>query len=300
MSQNDTKAKWEVIKLLLVFVVELCIMVGSSVVINLLERASNKSISMLTTSIVIYALLIATTLVYTSAKGEKFVSSLGFKKIKPSTVFYTVLLTIVSGPMVTFANLLSQVFVPNTVLQASDQLLGSNFLMTFISAALIAPIAEEIVCRGFFANRFKRYMPLLASAIVSALLFAILHMNINQAFYAFVLGMIFFYANNASGSIVTSIIMHMLINGGNLLLLYSLSRFVSQLGGNIAEIAEQGRGNQNTMTTSLIFFGVLSIGSFFLSKMVINAIARNEGNLPQAAEASAVEGDVEGTSEETE
>ena len=300
MNEKKINAKCEVVKLLLVFAIEICIMIGTTVVVQVLETTSNKSISMLTISVVLYALLIATILVYTSIKGEKFLPSLGFKKIKASTVFFTVLLTIVSGPMVTFANLLSQMFVPNTVLQASDDILGSNFLMSFIATAIIAPIAEEIICRGFFANRLRKYMPLLATAIVSALLFAILHLNINQAFYAFVLGIIFVYANNASGSIFTSIIMHMLTNGGNLLLLYCVSRFVSQMGGNLAELSEQGRANQSSMVTSLVFFGVLSIGSFFLSRMVINAIARNEGNLPETSEAPIQEGDVKGTTEETE
>ena len=188
----------------------------------------------------------------------------------------------VASPMFVFANVFSQLFVPNTMVQSMDLLMNTSLLNTFIAVAIIAPISEELIMRGFFQNRFDKIMPFAASAILSGFLFGVLHLNFNQFCYAWVLGILFAYTNRASGSTVTSILMHFFVNGSNTIMLAFMKMAVQSAGNggqDIGATAESVRADGVTIKVMVVIFGVLAIGSFFISRLLINVIAKHEGTM---------------------
>ena len=122
-------------------------------------------------------------------------------------------------------------------------------------------------------------MPFAVSAVISGIMFGVLHMNINQFCYATVLGVVFAYVNRASGSTFTSMIMHFLINSTNVGIILLTQAALASIGMDLAEVAETSRGNQSSMLTSLVVMGVLAVISFFLSRKIIRAIAKREGTV---------------------
>ena len=110
-------------------------------------------------------------------------------------------------------------------------------------------------------------------------MFGALHLNINQFCYATVLGLIFAYTNRASGSVFTSMIMHIVFNGYNMALLFMLNWAMEQVGMDFAETAEVGRANTSSMITSAVVTGVLAVGSFFLTRLILKSIAKREGTI---------------------
>ena len=50
------------------------------------------------------------------------------------------------------------------------------------------------------------------AALMSGLLFGCFHLNINQALYAFVMGIVFAYMVEATGSLWSSVIAHFAVN----------------------------------------------------------------------------------------
>ncbi|RKM58135.1 CPBP family intramembrane metalloprotease [Butyrivibrio sp. X503] len=279
---NKTKDKAEIIRLLLVFVAIMLVMVGMSHVVRPWFESREMELPLVPFSIVLYGLMIAIVLIYSFAKGDKFIESYGIKKIKVGTVFLTILLTFVSMPMGWFANVLSQVFVPNIFAQAADSLMEGSLLPLFVSMVVLAPICEELLMRGFFQNRFSKLLPFGVSAVLTGFLFGVLHMNLNQFCYAWVLGIIFAYVNRASGSMITSTIMHLIFNAVGCVVMFISAKVVEGAGMSVAEGAEAYRTDPSTMIVSLIVTGLLAVGSFFLTRLVIRAIAKKEGNEIQA------------------
>ena len=205
MEKNFTEnKKTEAISIVAVFVIMVLMNIGLSRLINALYD-KGVDIPLIVYGTLIEAAIMIPAIVYIRMKGENLLESLGFHKVKITTILLTVLLTLLSMPLYMCANVLSQIFVPNTVVQASSQLLSGSLLASWFVMTIAAPICEEIAIRGFCFNRFRKVTSLLVAAFVSAVMFGIIHLNINQMCYAIVLGVVFALANFASGSIWTSL-----------------------------------------------------------------------------------------------
>jgi membrane protease YdiL (CAAX protease family) len=88
--------------------------------------------------------------------------------------------------------------------------LGSPWLM-LIPMVVVAPIAEEIIFRGFL---YKVLAPYGAKyfILISALLFSLFHANIPQIFGVFVLGAFLAYVMYRTGNILLVILLHFINN----------------------------------------------------------------------------------------
>ena len=82
---------------------------------------------------------------------------------------------------------------------------------------IVAPIAEELIFRGLVLKTIAPYGKKLA-IVVSAALFGLMHGNLNQFLGAFVCGIVFAAIDVKYGSILPSIIIHMLNNSLPLIL----------------------------------------------------------------------------------
>lgn len=86
-------------------------------------------------------------------------------------------------------------------------------------AIVLAPISEELVFRGLALPLFSRKAGVVAGVTASALLFALLHMNIGAFGPIFVFGLALGAAYVVTGQLRVPIVMHMAFNGVNLSLL---------------------------------------------------------------------------------
>ena len=278
MEKNFTEnKKTEAISIVAVFVIMVLMNIGLSRLINALYD-KGVDIPLIVYGTLIEVAIMIPAIVYIRMKGENLLESLGFHKVKITTMLLTVLLTLLSMPLYMCANVLSQIFVPNTVVQASSQLLSGSLLASWFVMTIAAPICEEIAIRGFCINRFRKVTSLLVAAFVSAVMFGIIHLNINQMCYAIVLGVVFALANFASGSIWTSITMHFLVNNIGFLTLAAANAAMEAVGGSLADDAEAIRTGGNTMLTTGIVLLIISIGFSFLIRKVLRRIAKNENN----------------------
>lgn len=276
---EKTFDKIELVKLVLVFILEIVIALAVGTLLNVIGNVAGISVPTYMHVLALDICLLIPVFAYTIKKGDSILEAFGFKGIKVATFFQTILLVIVVSPMAMFANVLSQFFVPNTMVQGVDQFASESVGLTLVATVLCAPVVEEIVCRGFFTNRLNKIMSFTAAAIISALMFGILHMNINQFCYATVLGLIFAYTNRASGSIFTSMIMHIVFNGYNMALLFMMNWAMEQVGMDFAEAAEAERANTSSMISTAVVLGVLAVGSFFLTRLILKSIAKREGTI---------------------
>ena len=218
--------------------------------------------------------------IYILVKNLDLRSDLGFRRVKPGTAAMCLLLTMFVTPVASFVNVLSQLFVSNTMAQMSDTLMGGSGVLVWFLASIYGPFCEEFVFRGIFYNRYEKYVGPLSAGLISAMLFGLAHMNINQAAYAFVLGMIFSIVNRAAGSIVPSLIIHISVNGSNMLMMFAMSKAAAGLGeeADLAEAAELARSGDMIymMIAGTLVIAIISIA---IAIPCVVWIAKHEGNL---------------------
>ena len=97
-----------------------------------------------------------------------------------------------------------------------------EIVLIFISLVIIPPVCEEIVMRGFLFGKLSRKMKVVAAAILTSLLFAVAHGQLNVGIDTFVLSMVLCFARVNTGSIWTGIFVHMFKNGLAFALLFGI------------------------------------------------------------------------------
>ena len=88
---------------------------------------------------------------------------------------------------------------------------NTDIWLNLIIISIIGPIFEEIFFRKLLIDRTIKYGAKV-SIIVSALLFGFMHGNVNQFFYAFLMGGFFAYVYIKTGKIIYTIILHLSVN----------------------------------------------------------------------------------------
>ncbi len=81
-----------------------------------------------------------------------------------------------------------------------------------VSAVLLAPLFEEIICRGMIFGALRARRGTLVALVVSSLIFGIMHLQVTMSINAFVMGLILCYIYICSRSIIAPIILHILNN----------------------------------------------------------------------------------------
>ncbi len=82
---------------------------------------------------------------------------------------------------------------------------------TVLVVVLLAPVVEEFLFRKLLIDRVVKYGEGIA-VLLSGLMFGLFHGNLNQFFYAFIIGMMFAFIYVKTGNIWYTVIMHMIIN----------------------------------------------------------------------------------------
>ncbi|MBO4633997.1 MAG: CPBP family intramembrane metalloprotease [Bacteroidales bacterium] len=94
-----------------------------------------------------------------------------------------------------------------------QQMTGGPFWSSFLLTAIFAPIFEEWLCRGMVLRGLLTKMKPGWAIVVSALFFALIHMNPWQALNAFILGLVMGYIYFKTGSLWLTMLVHFVNNG---------------------------------------------------------------------------------------
>ena len=103
--------------------------------------------------------------------------------------------------------------MPEALEEMMKSLTTGNLLVNLLCVSILAPLCEEWLCRGMVLRGLlaRGQKPWLA-IVISALFFAVIHMNPWQAVPAFILGLIFGYVYYKTGSLKLTMLMHCVNN----------------------------------------------------------------------------------------
>ena len=105
------------------------------------------------------------------------------------------------------------------VLEGRDNVALAVF---FGTAAIAAPVFEEIVFRGFLLPSLTRYLPVWGAIAASAFLFAVAHLSVSEILPLATLGAVLGFVYTRSRNLLAPMLLHSLWNSGTLLSLFLL------------------------------------------------------------------------------
>ena len=120
-----------------------------------------------------------------------------------------------------------------------------EYVLAFITLVIIAPVAEETLFRGYLYGKLRKYMPMVGAVLLSATLFALLHLNFgidaesgefmvsqwNVVLSILPLGIILAVLREKTGSIWASILLHAIKNGVAFYILFINPSILNTIGG---------------------------------------------------------------------
>lgn len=134
-------------------------------------------------------------------------------------------------------------------------------ILIYIYICLLGPILEELIFRGVLLEGLRKYGSLFG-IIMSAVLFGLMHQNIVQCLPAAAIGLVWGYIAVKSGSLIPSILLHILNNTMSAILLVVMQSVELSDMSNITAI----------LNTSISFIAISVLISFFRLACVIGSI----------------------------
>ena len=136
-------------------------------------------------------------------------------RFRPKILLVTFVMALSLSVLSNTTALIQQCFFPDVVADYKRLVeisgMGKSFIM-LLSASFLAPISEELLCRGITLMYFRKSLPFWIANTIQALIFGIMHMNWVQGTYAFIIGLILGYAVKKYNSIIPSMMIHFFVN----------------------------------------------------------------------------------------
>lgn len=142
----------------------------------------------------------------------------GFKNILYAVGFFLFM-----NPMFTLISYATSFFVPNTIGDSVSNLIeGKSIWLAVFAMAVMPAVFEELTYRGTLYFEYEEF-PMKKAAFVNGLFFGIMHLNVHQFFYAFVIGYLLTFIVHHMKSIIPAMIVHFFINAPQVAMIFGLS-----------------------------------------------------------------------------
>ncbi len=207
---------------------------------------------------------------------------LHYNKVKPSTLLYALIFTWLSMPLTTLINAISMLFVDNTVMALSEQILGVAFPVMLFFMAVVPALCEETLFRGIVYGGYRKHGNKFTAVLLSGFLFGIMHMNLNQALYALAIGVLLALLLEATDSILPTILFHFVYNAQSCCLMYFVEEIVPGFYSDPANL-EAATAAADLYTMIAVYIVIAAIFTP-LAICMLYKIAKNEGRVEQLKE----------------
>ena len=158
--------------------------------------------------------------------NERLLRRIKIKKINLKEYFYIIALSIGVSILLLFLSGILSKIIPSYGDVVNQLNVASKSSLQLVIAIILIPIYEEIVFRGIIFGYLRKNFNIIVAVLVQALIFGIMHLNLVQGIYTFILGivlaLIYMYSDSILGNITVHIIFNLL---GALIVPMLLSKF---------------------------------------------------------------------------
>lgn len=200
------------------------------------------------------------------SKHFGFKTTFRFNKFTFKNLVYVISILVFFQPIVSLISYVSSLFFTSV----SEEILFNSIQLPYLASlfiiGILPAISEELIFRGVILSNCDDNNDLFFS-VLNGFLFGTLHGNFSQFFYAFLLGIVFYYFVKISNSLFLSMIAHFLLNGSQVTLLYATYATI--------DMSEISTTTTNTPDMTFIaFYFILSCICAFILYKVINDFAK--------------------------
>ena len=228
---------WDVAKVILLFIFfGYVIIMVESVLTRVFPIIKNDNFRMILNSSMLDTLGVIFILYFSVGEYKEKLIAVGLSlKSFARNVFYGLVAYIAIIPVLLgvlaliafLANMIKYVPEKQPVVELFLKEKNAPFLIyTSLFAAIVGPMIEELFFRGFMYNAFKKRIGIFWAMVITAATFATLHSHVVGFLPIMVLGMLLAYMYEKTGTLVSSITVHMVHNLSMVFLVF----LVKQLG----------------------------------------------------------------------
>jgi membrane protease YdiL (CAAX protease family) len=175
--------------------------------------------------LLVEGVIIIPALLFVRNKGFSFVKVFRLKPVSPNLVFISIIIGFSLLVPIDELDRIIRKILPmpeeffdlernfSDTLKASS---GYNFFILFIAGAVMASVAEEMLFRGFLQGVLERSMEITRAVMITAVVFALLHLWPWQLVQILRLGVFLGVMSWKSGSIIPAVIVHFIVNSVSL------------------------------------------------------------------------------------
>ena len=237
-----------------------------SAVLGIYEVVTDELIALLISQLILFL----PTGVYLWKNKFDLKETIRLRPIKISTAFMLVGFMYAVMPAATLINAISLQFTTNVIDDTVTQIAATYpFAVGMLAVAFLPAVLEESVYRGVFYNEYRK-VDVKKAIVLSGLLFGLAHMNLNQFIYAFLLGMVFSVIVEVTDSILSSMVLHFIMNGTSMASVYAQQMAEAEVALEIVDTTEV----IETYIQSIWFPALVGV---ILAYFILRTIARNEG-----------------------
>lgn len=214
---------------------------------------------------------------------------LPYRRLRWQDALLSLLIGYMLVPVVLFINVVTSLFATNYLQESSVEFTSYPYSVQVILIAVLPALVEEFIFRGLIYHSYRKN-GLVGACLFSAVAFGVMHMNLNQFFYAFVIGLFFARMVEVTGSMWSSVLAHFAFNTYSI----TVTQLLKMAGVDIVEMSNAAQSASDTvslaggaaaqMAVQLIswliqvaVFGMIAALFIFLVHLLINHMAKKNG-----------------------
>ncbi|MCL2362082.1 MAG: CPBP family intramembrane metalloprotease [Defluviitaleaceae bacterium] len=150
-------------------------------------------------------------MVWLIMKEDKLAPNIPRQQLSAKNIILVVAISLLIQPAMMTLSGISSLFFTNYISEMIYTFMEHPLWLILLATAVTPAVCEELVFRGYLQTQHKG-RKLKQVAILNGLFFAIIHLNLQQFAYAFVMGIIFVYMVHYTRSIWAGILSHFIVN----------------------------------------------------------------------------------------
>ena len=218
------------------------------------------------------AIVLLPALVYVAVHKINIIACMPYRKLRISDGLLSLLIGYTLIPLMLFINSVSGLFSTNYVQGSVQELVAYPFWLQLLIIAVLPACVEEFVFRGLIYHSYRKN-GILGAAVLSGLVFGLMHLNINQLSYAAVMGIIFALLVEATGSMYSSMLAHFAANSYSVILM----QLVSMTSGGSELLEQSAQAAESSMNSVPVIIAQLVAGFLGIAYLLFKKIAVRNG-----------------------
>ena len=209
------------------------------------------------------AIVLLPALIYVAIHKINIIACMPYRKLRISDGLLSLLFGYALVPTMLFVSNLTSLFSTNYVQDSVQELIAYPFVVQLLIIAVLPACVEEFVFRGLIYHSYRKN-GILGAAVLSGLVFGLMHLNINQLSYALLMGIVFALLVEATGSMYSSMLAHFAANSYSIIMM----QLVSMTSGGSELLTQSAEAAQGVML-GLVAAGFLGIAYLLFKKIAV-------------------------------